>query len=393
MSKPDTGIASNPPPRRRAVAVARWLLAGAASGIAAAAAEWHVYVSASPRTGPAGIYRGAIDVGRGTARFVLAAPAPGANFLALSPDGARLYASMGAAGVAAFAIGDDGSPALVNQRASGGMAVHVSLTPDGRTVLVANFDNGTVAAFPVEAGGGLGERTGWLQFTGSGPRLPRQAHARPHAIYPDATGTFALVPDLGADRVWVVRLDPRTHTLTRIDIPDAAVAPGAGPRHLALHPGGRFVYVNNEMTPGLATFAREPGTGALTLLGTQAVFPPDTKSEGTSTAEIFLHPHGRFLQVSTRGNNGIASYRVEDDGSARWLAHTPVPVRGARSFALTPDGDGMVIAGEGDGRIAVARLDRATGLPHDIRKVADVPGSNCVIFAPPREGPTVSPAP
>lgn len=343
-----------------------------------------LYLSAAPRTGATpGIYRTTIDPPTGQIdEPTLAVAVEGANFLAISSDGKRVYASLGARGLAVYSVKADGSLALRDRRTTGGRAVHLWLEPKERAVLAPNFDEGTLASFLLGPQGVLGGRSDLVQFTGSGPRLPRQAHSRPHAVYTDAEGSFVYVCDLGADKVWTLQLDPTTGMLTLCNPPGAAVLPGAGPRHLAIHPNGRYIYVNNEMDPSLARFARDPVSGQLSYLDTTPILPVDVETKGVSTAEIFFHPTGRALYISNRGYDSITAFAVSESGDVRWLQNRLIPVRSARTFAISPDGRWMIAAGESGGEVVSLQID-ATSMelsvtPHRTQ----LAGVNCVMFVP-----------
>lgn len=353
----------------------------------ASAADATFYLGTYTRPGKSqGIYSGTLDTATGRLGPVtLAAEAKSPSFLALSPDGRFLYAAMesGGGSVGAFAVGADGKLGALGERPSGGAgACHVWVDATGRTVLVANYGGGSIAAFPVKADGSLGERTAFVQFQGSGPNARRQEKPHGHAIYTDAANRFVYACDLGTDKVWIFKFDPAKSALAPAEPAFASVPPGGGPRHLAFHPSGKFAYVNNEMTMTVTAFARDAATGALKELHTVGTLPEGARTEGASTAEIFCHPGGKWLYVSNRGHDSIATYAIGADGRLTWIEAAPAGVKVPRGFGIDPTGQWMIVGGQDDDRIAVLKLDAATGRLSATEQSAAVGSPVCVVFAP-----------
>ncbi len=333
-----------------------------------------------------GIYVGTLDTATGKlGPLTLAAKATSPSFVALSPDGRFLYAAMEAGGgaVGAFAVGPDGKLAQLNQQPSGGGgACHVWVDATGKTVLVANYGGGSIAAFPVQPDGSLGQRTAFAQFEGSGPVAKRQEKPHGHSVYTDAANKFVYSCDLGTDKVWIFQFDPAKSTLTPAEPAFATVPPGGGPRHLAIHPNGKFAYANNELSMSVTAFSRDAETGAMKELQTLSTLPEGTPTKGVSTAEIFCHPSGKWLYVSNRGHDTIATYAIADDGQLTWIEAAPAQVKVPRGFAIDPTGQWLIAAGQDDHKIAVLKIDPATGKLTPTDQTAQVGAPVCVLFAP-----------
>ena len=332
-----------------------------------------------------GIYVGKLDTETGKlGALELAAEAKSPSFLALSPNGKFLYAAIeqGGGTVGAFSVGAGGKLAALNtQPSGGGGACHVWVDATGGTVLVANYGGGSIAAFPAKADGSLGERSAFVQFEGTGPDKKRQEKPHGHSIYTDAANKFVYSCDLGTDKIWIFRLDPAKSTLTPNDPPAGVVAPGAGPRHMAIHPNGNFAYVNNEMALSVTAFTRDAATGALKELHTLPTVPAGTPTEGVSTAEIFCHPTGKWLYVSNRGHDTIAVHAIAADGKLTWIENAPAGVKVPRGFAIDPSGRWLIAGGQNDHRIAVLKIDTATGKLTATDQSAEVGAPVCVLFA------------
>ena len=334
-----------------------------------------------------GISLGTLDTDSGKLGPVtLAAEADHPGFVALSPDGKFLYAAMesGGGAVGAFAVKEDGSLQLLNTRPSGGNgACHVSVDSKGRHVFVANYGGGNIASFPVQPDGSLGEAAATVQFSGSGPNPQRQKKSFAHSIYATGEDRFVYACDLGSDKVWSFRFDGEKGAMTPTEPPAGVVPPGGGPRHLAFHPGGRFVFANNEMGLSVTTFSRDPESGVLTPVETT---PTSAKGagpvEGVTTAEIVCHPSGKWLYVSSRGDNVIAVFAIAADGKLSLVENAPAGVEIPRGMDIDPTGQWIVVAGQKDNKITVLQIDPSTGKLSPTGQSAEVGTPVCVVFAP-----------
>ena len=342
-------------------------------------------------TGPAsrGIYRSALDPLSGALHpFELAAECENPSFLALHPNGRFVYA-VGEVGdfggersgcVAAYAIAD-GALAFLNRQPSGGSGpCHASVDPSGRCVLVANYGSGSAAVLPILPDGSLAPPSCAIQHHGSSVNPARQEGPHAHAAMPDPSGRFALVPDLGLDKVIVYRLDAAAGMLTPNQPPAADVAPGLGPRHVAFHPGGRFVFLVNEMGCSVTAFAWDAERGSLREI--QAIPTLPAEFGGVShCAEILGHPSGRFLYASNRGHDSIAVFAVDDStGQLTSLGTQPTLGATPRGFGIDPAGNWLIAANQDSNTLAVFSIHPETGLL-DLRGVFESPARPvCVRF-------------
>ena len=234
-----------------------------------------------------GIYVSSLDPATGkVSPPELAAETVNPSFLAFHPKGRFVYAAneidqfagKPSGAVSAFAIDSKtGMLSFLNQQPSGGGApCHLVVDKAGKTVLVANYAGGSVAALPVEKNGELGEATAFLQHRGSSVNPARQESPHAHSINLDPANRFAVAADLGLDKLLVYRFTPGAGLLAPHDPPWTAVAPGSGPRHFAFHPKGRFAYVINEINCTVTAFAYHPERGELQALESVSTLPPST---------------------------------------------------------------------------------------------------------------------
>ncbi|MFG3009467.1 lactonase family protein [Streptomyces cinerochromogenes] len=281
---------------------------------------------------------------------------PDPSYLAVHPDGRTLYAvdERQDGGVTAVRLADR---RVLGTRSTGGAGpCHLSVHPSGRWLLSANYGSGGVAVHPVDATGALGERTD-LVTHGSPPPGPGQQGPHAHQILTSPDGGHVLAVDLGTDTVYTYRLDQAKGTLT--EVARAHTRPGAGPRHLTFHPGGRYAYLANEVDDTVAVCGYDPGSGRLTIGE-----PQPTGSQGGTNypAQILVTADGRYAFLANRGHNSLARYAVEAGGARLRLLGT-VPVGGdfPRQIAFAPDGRLLFAANQRSGTVTVFRVDPGSG--------------------------------
>lgn len=362
-------------------------LAAALLATAAPAADYRVYVGTYTRGGASqGIYR--LDLDGSTGQLgepKLAAETVNPSFLAVRPDG-KLLVAVGEggynAGVSSFAIdAATGDLQLVNRQSSGGAGpCHVNFSPSGRTVLVANYGGGTVASLPIDADGKLSPAASTIAHRGKGPNEKRQDKPHAHSINLDAAGRFAVAADLGCDKLFVYRLDDAAHTLTPHDPPAADLKPGAGPRHFAFHPTGKFAYSINELDSTVTVFQYDAGRGVLTPVQSVPTLPGDFRGSST-TAEVVVHPSGRFVYGSNRGHDSLAVFAADEaTGRLTPTGHVATGGKTPRNFNVTPDGSWLIAANQGSNSLVVFRIDPATGMPKATGQAVSVGAPVCVRF-------------
>jgi 6-phosphogluconolactonase len=367
-----------------------FLILGLLAGCTAMAEPARFYLGTyTDHSSSRGIYTGTLDTHTGRLGPIeLAVRVVSPSFLALSPDEKFLYAAMenGGGSVTAFRVDAGGRLTQLNALLADQGTCHVSVDATGSNVFAANYTAGSAVCFQTGPDGSLNRRTALVKLTGSGPNLERQTHPYIHSMYAAPGNRFVYACDLGTDNVWVFDLDARSGTLTLAQPPAGKVPPGSGPRHLALHPNGRFAYVNGEMGMNVTAFARNPDTGALTAIQTLPTLPAGVDTNGLTTAEIFCHPSGKWLYVSNRdvakrGRDSIAVYAIAADGKLTWQQDAPAQVKVPRGFSIDPTGQWLIVGGQQDNKIVVLKIDDATGKLSATDQSATVGTPVCVIFA------------
>lgn len=287
--------------------------------------------------------------------------------------------------VIAYAIdGASGALREIGKTATGGNGTtYLSLDAPSMTLLAANFFTGSVSSIALEADGRPGALVTTIKETGSGPHR-RQTKAHAHSALVDPSGRFVLVPDMGADRVFVYGFDRATRVLAPDDEarPRAfAIAPGSGPRHLAFGADGRFVYVLDELTAALTVLRWDPQQGRLALVQTLATDSAAFKGS-SSAAEIAVGAGGRVVYLSNRGENTLLVYRVApDSGELTLLQRLSSGGEAPWSFALHPSGRWMLVANQKSGKVNVFAVDPVSGLLADTGRAVAVPTPVSLTFA------------
>jgi 6-phosphogluconolactonase len=286
--------------------------------------------------------------------------------------------------VSAFSIdAATGKLTLINQRPSMGAGpCHLALDRDGRNLLVANYGGGSVAVLPVAPDGKLGEATSFIQHTG---RSIHEQQKGPHAhcVTLDPANRFALVCDLGLDKILVYKLDARQGKLTPADPPFAPLKPGSGPRHLVFRPDGKFAYVINELTSTVTAFGYDPDKGALKELQSLSTLPGYYDGPNTG-AEIGVHPSGKFLYASNRGHNSVVLFEIDGPkGTLTFVEEQGTGGNKPRHFGIEPSAKHLAIANQASDSLLACRIDAGNGRLKPSGVFASVPSPVCVKFLPP----------
>lgn len=348
----------------------------------------HIWIGTYSRRGSEGIYVATFDPTSGrlsSAKCV--APATNASFLAFHPSRPVLYAvnelgrsEGGAVGaVAAYHQRECGGLELLVMRPTGGpLPCHLAVDPRGRWLAVANYADGSIALFPLDAEGRPGPPSQRIQHEGRGPNERRQAGPHAHGVTFDRSGDWCWVPDLGADRVFGYRVSAEgfSPVATATGEPPA----GSGPRHFELHPNGRWAYSINELTSTVTMYEWLVERHTLEARATVAALPADF-AEPNTAAEIAIHPNGRWLYTSNRGHNSIAQFRVEPDGRPVLVGHTSTRGRTPRHFALSMDGRWLVVGNQDTDNVLVFPVDSASGVLGEPVNEISVPAPVCVLFS------------
>ncbi|MBU3893813.1 lactonase family protein [Serratia rhizosphaerae] len=298
--------------------------------------------------------------------------------------------------IAALRInGEDGSLTPLNQVDSQGAGpVYLSLTPNGRHLLVANYQSGSVAVFPVDAEGKLAAASSVRQQQGpAGAARPAAAvagsfavsdHNGPHAhmIASDPSGKFVFSTDLGLDRIYQWRFDDASGQLTPNDPPwIAASSAGAGPRHFVFHPDGKTLLLVNEEASTLTSYRFDTQRGTLSQLHAASTLPADY--QGTSfAAGLALSRDGNNLYVANRLHNSIAQFSVGKAGELTPVAETWTRGDYPRTITLDPSGRYLYALNQRSDNVTRFAVDPHSGKLSFIAGYTPVGSPSQMVFAP-----------
>lgn len=324
--------------------------AGLDAGSPDAGVSGDVWVYVGSGNGRISAYRLGADAGR---LDLAGSTAAGANpsYLGFLPRERRVYAvnETTPGQLSAFAVSADGGLALLNRASSSGDGpAHLAVDPTGRWVAAANYGSGHVSVVAL-TDGGLGASVD-VETPGT----------YPHQVVFSADGRFAWVPCKGSDLVAQFRFDASTGQLTANTPASVATAAGAGPRHLALHPGGRWAFLINELDSTLSSYA-VGADGTLALADTKSTLPAGFQGANTG-AHVVVHPSGRFVYGSNRGDDSLVVFSLDEStGALTLIGHVKTGGATPRDFTLTPDGSALLVANQGSGTVHAFRVDATTG--------------------------------
>lgn len=296
------------------------------------------------------------------------------TFLSVDASGTHVYANSEVFGwkeglVTAFRF-DRGAGKLtyINMQPSlGSITAHNTLTRDGAKLAVANYSMGNggpdqaAVIYGIRPDGGLTPPIGSVAHEGGGPDENRQERSHAHSVT-ELDGNIIIVADLGTDSLTSYRLTDKGQ-LELLAI--SKTAPGAGPRHVAVHPNGLFLFVMNELNSTVASYAIEQSNGALTAIDVKPAVPSDIAVE-SHCADIQISPDGRFLYGSNRGHDSIVVF--ETDAASGALDEVGFFACGGatpRNLALTPSGKHLFCANQNSDVITIFARDAETGVLSD----------------------------
>jgi 6-phosphogluconolactonase len=317
--------------------------------------------------------------------------AKGGSYLDLSPEGKFLFsinqASMDQEGehasVTSFAVDPtSGALKVINSQSSeGGGICHIQCSEKGDYIFAANYGSGHASALPVGENGQIAPASAVVVGSGTGPVESRQQGPHAHQVMLDPEQNFLLVPDLGADRVYIYTFDASKGSLTPNPAqPFFQLAPGSGPRHLAFHPDGKSLFIVSELSSTLTACSYNGADGTISEVNTLGTV--EASHEGMKyPAAVRVHPNGRFVYASTRGENScITTFEINTDRSVTRLQVMEQVPAWPREFNLDPSGKLMLVAGERSDEIRRYNIDPETGLLTETESIVKVPSPAAVLF-------------
>jgi 6-phosphogluconolactonase len=338
-----------------------------------------------------GVYLYRMDPATGTLEFdSTTTGVVNPSYLAIHPTQRFLYAvnelktyeDKPSGTVSAFAVdGKSGRLEFLNRQLTHGTdPCHVTVDGKGRHIFVANFMSGSVCVLPVLKDGSLAGASDFLQHLGSSVDPVRQKGPHAHSVTLDRANRFAFVPDLGLDKLMVYRFDRTRGMLEPHAVAWIKVKPGAGPRHVALHPGGPFAFLINELDSTLAALSFDARKGVFEELQVVPTLPAGFQGESTC-ADVQVAPSGRFVYASNRGHDSLVIYRIDQrTGKLAYVGHQSTQGRTPRQFEIDPTGRFLLVGNQDTDTIVSFRIDPHAGTLAPSGQVLQVPTPVCVKF-------------
>ena len=308
-------------------------------------------------------------------------------FMALSSDNRFLYTidtkSFGKENnqIAAFALkGRSGQLRLLNRQSTHGKAsCYLDVDATGKSILVANYLTGDVGSVPLKKNGSLGRMESLFRHKGSSVDPKRQKAPFAHCIVVSPDNRFAFAADLGIDKVMGYRLEPELGKITRNKPASIKVPAGSGPRHLAFHPNGKFVYVINELANTISVFIYTAKTGGMKEIQNISTLP-EGYNDRTHTADLKITPNGRFLYGTNRGHDSIAGYQIGKDGKLKLIEIISSQGKGPQNLAIAPDGRHLFCANMPGNNLITFRIGEA-GKLRAVGKPFEITMPSCIMIA------------
>jgi 6-phosphogluconolactonase len=337
-----------------------------------------------------GIYIYQLDLSSGELTYdaiVRGAGTDNPSYLTIGPDKSYLYAvnefykSESPNGfVSAFAI-DPVTKQLnfLNQQSTNGTApCYISIEPQGRFCLVANYESGNLCVLAIMKDGRLGEVTDTVQFTGFGPNRERQEGPHAHMVLPSPDGHFTLAIDLGTDKLMTFHLDTERGTLSPAASPWTQLPPGTGPRHLVFHPHQPYAYVISELQSKVIVCRYLEQQGTFEALQTISTLP-DNYTGQNSGGEIMIAPSGRFVYATNRGHDSLVIYAVnQETGLLSVVGHEATLGKSPRAFIIDPSGRLLLVANQDTDSVVTFWIDQDSGTLQATGHVAAVQTPVCL---------------
>jgi 6-phosphogluconolactonase len=342
-----------------------------------------LYVGTYTSSTSEGIYVYRMDQLSGALKRLGSAKSENPSFLAIDPRKRFLYAvnetTTGA--VSAFRIDRQTFQLefLNEQPSAGGDPCHLIVDDRSKSLLLANYTGGNVAVLPIQPDGSLGAASDVEQHEGSGPR-EQQKGPHAHCIRLDRYNRRAFAADLGNDKVMIYRFNAGAGKLEPAKQPFASLHQGAGPRHLTLHPNGKYLYVINELDSSITTFRYDAAKGTLTAFESLSTLPRDFVGK-SYCADVHVSRSGRFLYGSNRGHNSIVVFGINpSSGRLTLVEHVSTGGNWPRNFTIDPSGRFLLVANQKSDNVVTFRIDSQTGRLTPTGQVTEIPVPVCLQF-------------
>lgn len=331
-----------------------------------------VYLANSKKGNPYGITVAKLDYDTGTLDVVQqVTDITECHYLNFHPNGNFLVATTVSDNyqVVTFAVDENtGHLSKINNLpAEGTSPCYVMIEDSEQYVLMVNYTvagaRGNIRLYPIDEDGQLHANTEMIVHDGNSVNPSRQQESHPHMIVTTPDNRFAIVPDLGTDKVYIYALDTEQGKLSLHTTLDLQA--GAGPRHVAFHPTESWMYIINELDSTMVAYQFDTENDTWTYLATISTLPVDYQQDPENLnypADVHVHPNGKFLYGSNRQHNSIVIYALDDKGIPSLVGHESTQGHWPRAFMIDPTGKILIVGNQGTDTAVVFTIDGDTGL-------------------------------
>ena len=267
---------------------------------------------------------------------------------------------------------------LMNKSSYGDGPCYVDVDKTGKYAFISHYGEGNITVLSLFEDGMIGGVSDAKKYVGNSINAERQQSPHVHSSAMSQDNRFLYVMDLGTDKIYIYEFNAEDGKLHPAATPEVSVVPGAGPRHLALHPSGNFAYLVEELTSTVGVFSVDKSTGALTVLQDSVKSLPDDYTEKNTSADIHTDIAGKFLYMSNRGANVLTIYSIGDDGKITLVGHQSTGGKVPRNFLVDPKGEYLFTANQDTDSIVIFRINPKTGKLTEVGKPVQVPSPVCL---------------
>jgi 6-phosphogluconolactonase len=313
---------------------------------------------------------------------------PNPSFVIRSPSGRFLYAASEVkqcrgdqfgGEIGAYAVTSKGDLTFLNrQKTNGTDCCHVAVNQKETHVSLVNYGSGSFCIFPIRPDGTVAEYSHFIEHSGKSVHPKRQTKAYPHSTVFSPDGCFMYILDLGIDQLVAYRTDFERGKFERDEAVTYQAQAGRGPRHGEFHPNGKYLYVINELDCTLSALAYRAETGELLHIQTVPAIIHETESMDNTSADIHITPDGRYVYASTRGDNSVVAYEI-DQNNGKMSSCSIISSGGIipRGFAVDPTGTVVLVANQNTDNVVIFDIDSDTGRLSQIGEI-NVPSPVCI---------------
>lgn len=344
--------------------------------------EYFMLVGTYTGSGSDGIYVYRFDNSTGECKYVSSVKTSNPSYLAVSPNNKFVYSANEDAPGSVTSLSFDatkGQLSMINQVSSHGRhPCYITVDKTGRWVIVGNYSSGTIAVYPVQKNGSIGTSSDTVQHLGYSVNSERQESAHVHSTFLSKDNKFLYVPDLGMDKVMIYKFNNKIGKLSPASVPFVITEAGSGPRHIDIHPNGKYAYLMEELTGSISVYEIEKD-GFLNLVQNISGLPPDFTGV-VGSADIHVSPDGKFVYCSNRGeSNTIGILQINpSNGQLSPVGYESTLGKTPRNFNFDPSGNFLLVANQNSDEIVIFKRDKETGLLNDTGKRINVSKPVCI---------------